>query len=266
MDTIVIKLGGSVLHRLHPSFFAQCAQLKHQGKSIIVVHGGGPLVSDWTQKTGKDTSFVNGYRVTDEDTLIIAEMVLAGTVNKRIVSNLASAELQSIGLCGIDLQLIQAKQRDPQLGFVGEVIGVNTTAIHTFLQLGWVPVISSLGVGIDGIHYNINADEIASSIAQAMNATQLILVSDVDGIFIGTGSKRKKLIEANPQLIENYIKSEDITGGMIPKALSGIQALQSVEEVWIVNGSNPLDIPSDSVQAFSGTRLIREGSKHVTLS
>ncbi|WP_037465516.1 acetylglutamate kinase [Shimazuella kribbensis] len=266
MDTIVIKLGGSVLHHLDSSFFTQCAQLKKQGKSIILVHGGGHLVSEWTQKTGKDTAFVNGYRITDETTLTIAEMVLAGTVNKQIVSKLATANLQSIGLSGIDLQLIQAKQRDPQLGYAGEVTSINTTVLHTFLQLEWIPVIASLGVGIDGSHYNINADEIASAIAQAIHATQLILVSDVDGICIGDGSERKLLKQATPQLIEDYIKSEEITGGMIPKARSGIEALHAVDEVWIVNGSNPLDLCSNTVQTFAGTRLIREVSRHVTLS
>jgi acetylglutamate kinase len=266
--TVVIKLGGSILTRLHPNFFTQCALLKQQGITIIIVHGGGALVSEWMKKIGKEPQFVGGYRVTDDDILTITEMVLAGKVNKQIVSQLASVDLSAIGLSGIDLQLVQAKQRNPLLGFVGEVTRVNRPVLQRILKQGWVPVVSSLGIGTDGQHYNINADEVASAIAQTMHADQLIMVSDVDGICIGTGSKRRILAEATPNLIKQYIQSGEISGGMIPKVRSGIEALQrSVNEVWILNGTQPHTLSLNSVvQPFVGTRLCKEVSHHVSLS
>ncbi|MCH5585352.1 acetylglutamate kinase [Shimazuella sp. AN120528] len=261
---IVIKIGGSVLTDLHPNFFAACAELKNQGYSLVIVHGGGPLVSSWAQKTGKESTFINGYRVTDHEMLTIAEMVLAGTVNKRMVSKLHATGLSAVGLSGVDLQLIQAKQHDPYMGYVGDVTEVNNAVLHTILHLGWVPVIASLGVDRDETHYNINADEAAAAIAQSMNASHLILISDVDGIFIGTGSERKLLTEATPSLIERYIESGEISGGMIPKARSGIKALQKVKEVWIANGSKAFAF--DMLHPFEGTCLRQEVSSHVTLS
>lgn len=264
-QTIVIKLGGSVLSRLHPDFFDRCAQLKKQGHTIVIVHGGGPFVSAWAQKVGKNTEFINGYRVTDQETLTIAEMVLAGTVNKQVVSKLASAGLSAIGISGVDLQLIQAKQCDPFLGYVGQVTKVDSSVLYSIVQQDWVPVVASLGVGEDQTHYNINADEVATAIAQSMHASHLILVSDVDGIFIGSGSERKILKEATPSLIEHYIKTGEISGGMIPKARSGINALQhTLEEVWIANGAKAFGY--DILQPFTGTCLRREVSDHVTVS
>lgn len=264
-QTIVIKIGGSVLTNLHPNFFDQCAELKKQGYFIVIVHGGGPSVSAWTQKAGKNAEFINGYRITDQETLTIAEMVLAGTVNKQIVSKLASAGLSAIGISGIDLRLIEAKQHDPILGYVGQVTKVDSSVLYSFLQQSWIPVVASLGVGEDQTHYNINADEVAAAIAQSMHASHLILVSDVDGILIGSGSERKILKEATPSLIEHYINTGEISGGMIPKARSGIKALQhTVEEVWIANGAKSLAY--DMLQPFTGTCLRREVSDHVTFS
>ncbi len=257
-QTIVIKLGGSVLTHLHSNFFAQCALLQQLGNSIIIVHGGGPLVSKWMKKTGQEPQFIDGYRVTNDDSLAIAEMVLAGKVNKQIVSQLIKLDQTAIGLSGIDLQLVQAKQRDPLLGYVGEVTEINSTVIHHMLQQGWIPVIASLGIGDNGCHYNINADEVASAIAQSVNAQQLIMVSDVDGIYIGTDPAKKMLNEATPAMIEHFIQSGEISGGMIPKVRSGIEALHSVDEVWILNGAIGF------TQPFKGTRLCKEVSQHVT--
>lgn len=265
-QTIVIKIGGSVLTKLHANFFAACAQLKEQGHSIIIVHGGGPFVSAWAQKTGKESKFINGYRVTDQEMLTIAEMVLAGTVNKQIVSQFSLAGLQAIGLSGVDLQLIQAKQHKSFMGYVGAVTEVNDAAMRAILQQGWVPVVATLGVDKEETHYNINADEAAAAIAQAMNASHLILVSDVDGIYIGMGSERKLLTETTPSQIEHYIQTGEISGGMIPKARSGIKALeQDVKEVWIANGTKAFAL--DRLQPFEGTCLRREViHQHVTLS
>lgn len=257
---IVIKLGGSVLTHLHSDFFTECAKLKHLGYSIIIVHGGGPFVSKWMKQLGKEPHFIEGYRVTDDDNLSITEMVLAGKVNKQVVSLLTAHNLSAIGVSGIDLQLVEAKQRNPLLGFVGEVTKVNSTALNQMLLQGWIPVVASLGVGVNGCHYNINADEVASAIAQAIRAHQLILVSDVDGIYIKTGSTKKVLMEATPEMLKQYIHEGEISGGMIPKVRSGMEALHSVDEVWILNGTTGF------TQPFIGTRICKEVSENVVVS
>jgi acetylglutamate kinase len=264
-QTIVIKIGGSVLTKLHANFFDQCAELKNRGYSIVIVHGGGPSVSAWMQKVGKNAEFIDGYRITDEETLTIAEMVLAGRVNKQIVSKFAAAGLSAIGISGIDLHLMEAVAFKPILGYAGQVEKVNRSVLDSMLEKGWVPVVASLGVGEDQTHYNINADEAAAAIAQTMHASHLILLSDVDGICIQSGSKQEVLKEATPSLIEHYIQTGEISGGMVPKARSGIKALQhAVNEVWIANGSKAFSY--DEAQLFTGTCLRREATEHVTVS
>ncbi|MBA4495350.1 acetylglutamate kinase [Paenactinomyces guangxiensis] len=267
-QTIVVKLGGSILRRLHPTFYSRCAELQRKGVTPIIVHGGGPMISEWMKATGKAPKFVDGLRVTDEETLAIVEMVLAGSVNKQIVTCFLSEGADAVGLSGIDLQLLQTEQRNPVLGYVGEVISVNDKAIRQLLDQGWIPVISSLGIDDRGQHLNINADEAASAIARAVGAKQLVMVSDVDGISIGEGDDKHILSQATPELIEQYIHSGEITGGMIPKVRSGIRCLEgSVEEVWIVNGEKPDSLMLDSANRDCGTCLVKkEAEKDVALS
>lgn len=264
METVVIKLGGSILKNLHSSFYAQCYQLKQKGISPVIIHGGGPMISEWMEATGKHPRFVDGRRVTDEETLSIAEMVLAGSVNKQIVTQLSSAGVTALGLSGIDLHLLQARERDPRLGYVGEIVSVNGEVILHLLQQGWTPVIASLGTDANGQHFNINADEAAGAIAQAIGARQLIMVSDVDGIYGEDGI----LTHATPSLLEQYIESGIITGGMIPKVRSGIKCLQgTVEEVVIINGAKADWFSEDSSKIQVGTRLVKEEvTEHVSIS
>ncbi len=253
-ELVVIKIGGSVLQNLHPSFFTRCTELIKQNKSLVIVHGGGPFISQQMKNMGKSPRFIDGRRITDQETLDVVQMVLAGSVNKKLVNQLHLAGLSTIGLSGIDLQILQVKQSDPEIGYVGEIVDVKKEAIEQMLSLGWTPVIASLGIDHTGQIFNVNADEAASAIAKATGAEELILVSDVDGIYILEGTTKKVLAEATPSLIEDYIKTGHISGGMIPKVRSGIQCLQGgINKVQIMNGSNPT-----AFHPNSGTYLVKE--------
>ena len=234
---IVFKLGGSVLKQLHPAFFAKCRELSKENIPFVIVHGGGPFVSHWMKKLGKEPVFIEGRRVTDEKTLNIVQMVLAGQVNKHLVSRLINEGIPALGLSGIDLNLIAVEPKDEKLGFVGEVTNLNKNVLHQILESGWVPVLSSIGIGEKGQVFNVNADEVASSVAQKMGVKQLVMVSDVDGIFIKKGNEKKLLHRVTPEMVEQYIEEGQITGGMIPKVRSAVRCLDGqVEEVWIING------------------------------
>ncbi|MGA8942263.1 MAG: acetylglutamate kinase [Thermoactinomyces sp.] len=250
---IVLKLGGSILERINPSFFEQCGKMWQEGIPFIVVHGGGPFVSNWMKQWGKEPVFVDGRRVTDEETLEIVQMVLSGQVNKKLVTELAKQGVPALGISGVDLEILQAAPKDADLGLVGEVTGVNKEAIDRILETGWVPVLAPLGIGENGQIYNVNADEAAGAVAEKMEARQLVMVSDVDGILIQEGNQKKLLARATPDMIERYIKDGQITGGMIPKVLSAMKCLENgVREVWIVGGGK--------AYVSDGKNFIRQGT------
>jgi acetylglutamate kinase len=256
---MVVKVGGSVLENLHPSFFDDCARkLGAEGTALVLVHGGGPFISQWMSQLGKKPTFIAGRRVTDEETLTIAEMTLAGQVNKELVSRLSRAGVAALGMSGVDLNLLQVEPEDPELGFVGKVTSIKAEALQTILRQGWVPVIASLGIDEQGRIFNVNADEAAAEIAQALNAEQLVMVSDVDGVYIGD----TLLSDVNPAMIETYIAQGEITGGMIPKVRSAVRSLQgTVKEVRIASGKK-----AGVFDPASGTRIWKEEvDEHVAL-
>jgi acetylglutamate kinase len=211
------------------------------------------------KQLGKEPRFVDGRRITDRETLAIAQMVLAGQVNKELVAQLVHADVPALGVSGVDLGWLKVKARDVTLGFVGKVIAVREEPLRAMLAQGWVPVLASLGTDEKGQIYNVNADEVAAAVARAVNARRLIMVSDVEGIYV----QGKWLTQATPEQLENYIAQGDITGGMIPKVRSAIDALSSsVEEVWIISGKK-----CKPFQSGGGTRLVKEGVKnHVAFS
>jgi acetylglutamate kinase len=264
---IVFKLGGSVLKRLHPDFFRKLRELAKENIPYVIVHGGGPFVSNWMNKLGQKPVFIKGRRVTDEGTLDIVQMVLAGQVNKQLVSRLLQEGIPALGISGIDLNLITVKPKDEKLGFVGEVTGLNRKVLHQLLESGWVPVLSSLGIGEKGQVFNVNADEAAASVAQGLGARKLVMVSDVDGIFIKEGNDKKLLRHATPEMVEQLISEGQITGGMIPKVRSAVRCLDGgVEEVWIINGEKGRDTDEKGTDS-PGTCLVKkEVSERVSVS
>lgn len=262
-QTIVIKLGGSLLNTLPDSFFQECAALKQAGARVVIVHGGGPRINDYTQRLSLEPQFVNGLRVTDAAVLELVEMVLGGSVNKRIVSRLEMAGSAAIGISGVDRGLLRVKQQDPQLGFVGAIEQVKTDVLEDLFSLGWIPVIASLGVDTTGQHYNINADTAAGAVAEALQADSLVMVTDVPGILTGEGSKPINRI--TPERIDRLIEEGIIREGMIPKVKAAVASVENgVNTVCIADGHADgilLGLLEQYSGTFPGTKIVAEGSE-----
>ncbi|WP_130859402.1 acetylglutamate kinase [Gracilibacillus phocaeensis] len=240
MNYVVIKCGGSVFEQLPPSFYQDIVTLKKQGDyQPIIVHGGGPLISQLLDQTGVKTEFVHGLRVTTNEVLDVVEMALSGSINKGVVRELTEAGGQSIGVSGVDGSLLKAEPIDEQmtLGYVGKVTEVNTDLLERFSEQELIPVVSPIGIDENGQRYNINADMAASAVAQALKA-KLCFISDIPGIYQEIEGEQQVFHQLDEQKIKTLIADEVIVGGMIPKVESAIAALkQEVVEVSIVDGT-----------------------------
>ncbi len=251
-QTIVIKYGGHAMGdpELARLFAQDMVLLKQVGMNPIVVHGGGPQIGQMLKQLNIQSEFVDGLRVTDQQTIDVVEMVLAGKINKEIVSNINAAGGIGVGLCGKDAHLITARKltrtkRDPEsniekvldLGFVGEPEKVNPHVLDCFINTDIIPVISPIGVGEDGQTYNINADTAAGAIAKAVGARRLYMLTDVKGIL----DQDKNLVrDADTDHINAMIADGTIQGGMIPKTETCMDAVQNgVEAAVIVDGRAP---------------------------
>ncbi len=258
----VMKCGGSTLAALPEAFFADMRQLQERGTIPIIVHGGGPAINDTLQRLGITSLFVNGLRVTSPEVLQVVEMVLGGQINKEIVRKIQNSGALAIGLSGIDGQLIRAEpvaNRD-EIGYVGQVTGVNAKLIEGIVQLGYIPVIAPLGVGQDGQSYNINADTAAGAVASALGVDQLIVVTDVPGIMRVVDGEKVVLPRVTVDEIEAMIASGEIYGGMIPKVRAAMDCIQGrVKEVVIADGTTP-QVLSRIVSGDTtiGTRVVGE--------
>ncbi len=239
---IVVKYGGNAMtsETLKNAVIGDILLLSLIGIKVVLVHGGGPEISDMLKRVGKKSEFVNGLRVTDEETVKIVQMVLAGGVNKSLVNLIQSKGGKAIGLCGLDGQLFEAKQRDPALGYVGEITKVNVDPVRDLLDRGYLPVVSTVGCDQEGNVYNINADTAAARLAAALGAESLISMTDTSGILRdkddpSTLISRVGVSEA-PQLMQEGI----ISGGMIPKVECCIEAIRrGVGRVFIIDGRVP---------------------------
>jgi acetylglutamate kinase len=240
--TIVIKYGGNAMtdDRLKVSVLRDVVLLRYVGMNPILVHGGGPDISGMMKRMGKEPQFVGGLRVTDEETMEIVEMVLAGRTNKGIVSIINTHGGRAVGLSGKDANLIEAEKKggEVDLGLVGEVKGINPEILKTLTSEGYIPVISSVAIGPSGESLNVNADHIAGSIAAAVSATKLIMLTDVAGI-LGNKDDASTLCSAlSRNEAERMIASGKIDKGMIPKVEACITALQGgVERAHIIDGT-----------------------------
>jgi acetylglutamate kinase len=228
-STIVFKYGGSAMNdpALRASFARDVVLLKFIGLRPVIVHGGGPQIGRTLERLGVQSTFVDGLRVTDDQTMDVVEMVLGGTVNREIVALIQRAGGRSIGLTGSDGDMIRVTRRtspDRDLGRVGQVRGVDPAPITAVLDAGYVPVIAPIGVDDDGVTHNVNADEAAGAIAQALHAEKLILLTDVEGVLDASGTLVPQLTatEARKHITEGAIR-----GGMIPKIECCIAALES---------------------------------------
>jgi len=247
--TIVIKYGGAAMVEtsLKEDFARDVTLMKFVGLNPVIVHGGGPQINSVLEKMGVSPKFVRGMRLTDQETMDVVEMVLGGKVNKSIVAQINRHGGKAVGLSGKDAGLIQArkmhivhqedKDKPPEIidpGLVGEVTAINAEIISTLAGQGFIPVIAPVGTSESGETYNINADLVAASIAKALAAERLIFLTDVDGVKDLSG---KIISSIDSRTINDMIKDQSISGGMIPKLECAQNAVQQgVEKVHIING------------------------------
>lgn len=239
--TILIKYGGAAMvdESLKQMVCQDIVLMHFVGMRPVVVHGGGPEVSDVMRRLGMEPSFINGLRVTDADTMEVVEMVLAGKTNKAVVSNINRHGGKAVGLSGKDANLIVAEKAasEVDLGFVGKVKEINPEILETLSAEGFIPVISSVAVGPDGASYNVNADTIAGALAARLGAEKLILMTDVAGILRDVKDPESLISTMNLADAEALIGSGEISKGMIPKVQACISALAGgVERAHIIDG------------------------------
>lgn len=265
--TIVIKYGGNAMvsDDLKNKVMHDIVLMKYVGIRPIIVHGGGPDINNFLSKVGKVSKFVNGLRITDKETVQIAEMVLVGKVNSEIVGRLTELNVNAVGLSGKDAQLIRAKKKlqTPDIGFVGEITKINTTILNDLLDNDYVPVIAPIGMGDNGVSYNINADYVAAEVAGAMHAEKLLILTDIEGIYRDYHDKSTFLSSLTQSEAQAMINNGEIQGGMIPKVQSCLQALQKgTHKASIIDGrcAHSLILELFTSQGF-GTQVSRNISQ-----
>jgi acetylglutamate kinase len=254
-QTFVVKLSGKATedHANLRSLAEELALLHQVGIRICVVHGGGKQLSELASRMGIEQTIIEGRRVTDDATLEMAKMIFAGKINTDILAALRNRAIEAVGLSGVDGNIVHAERRPPKqilnretgehseidFGHVGDVVEINSRLLTVLLDHGYLPVISSLGADAEGTVFNINADTIAAEIAAQLKAEKLILLSDVDGIYLNAGDPNTKLSRLTVAEAETMIKEGKATGGMIPK-LQSITALlrRGVHSAHILSGTS----------------------------
>lgn len=236
---VVIKYGGNAMvsEILKEAVMRDIVLLSLIGIKVVLVHGGGPEISQTLSQMGIKSEFVNGLRVTDEQTAQVVQMVLAGKINKSLVGLINNIGGKAIGLCGMDAGMIKAKKLDPKLGFVGKITTVNPQPIIDLLEKGYIPVVSTIGCDDKGNTYNINADTAAAAIAGVLKAQSLISMTDIEGILRDKDDAGSLISTINVSEAPQLIKEGIISGGMIPKVECCIEAIRrGVEKVFIIDG------------------------------
>jgi len=271
--TVVIKYGGNAMvnNELKRSVIQDIILMKYIGLRPVVVHGGGPEITAMLQQMGKKSDFVSGLRVTDAETVAVAEMVLVGKINTEIVGLLNQYGAKAVGLNGKDASLLVAAKhlakvheqdtvKEVDIGFVGDVTQVNPGILHSMIDSDYIPVIAPIGVGEAGESYNINADYVAGEIAGALKAEKLVLLTDVEGIYHDYHDKNTFISTLTFSEAQKMIKEGSIDGGMIPKVEACIRALSGgAAKTHIVDGRQPhsllLEIFTDT---GIGTEVVKE--------
>ena len=238
--TIVVKYGSAMVdHELKKDVIRDVALLKLVGFRPIIVHGGGKEITSWLARLGKESQFVNGLRVTDKETMLVAEMVL-NRVNKGLVSMMEKVGLKAVGISGKDgtvLKVDKKLSKGQDIGYVGEVKEVNPLLLNTLLDNDFIPVICPIGSDDGYYSYNINADDAACAIAKAMKASKLVFLTDIEGVYRDPADKTSLISEMTvPEALE-FLDSGNVGGGMLPKLANCIEAIQSgVSRVHILDG------------------------------
>ncbi len=242
---VVIKYGGNAMidENLKNKVMKDIVLLHLIGVKVVLVHGGGPEISDTLTKLGLKSEFKNGLRVTDKDTVDVVQMVLAGKVNKSLVNLLGVKGGKAIGLSGLDGQMIKAKVKDQDLGFVGEITAINTAPILDVLEKGYIPVISTVACDEKGNVFNVNADTAAAKIAGELKAESLISMTDIAGILRDKNDPSTLISKISVEEADKLIADGVIVGGMIPKTECCVNAVKwGVKRVFIIDGTIPHSI------------------------
>ena len=244
--TVVVKYGGNAMisDELRQAVISDIILLHLVGVRVVVVHGGGPEITEMLKKIGKESKFVEGLRYTDQETMDIVQQVLCGKVNKNLVATLNRMGGKAVGLCGMDAGLFQAKQLDEKYGLVGEITAVDPKAVEDCLENGYIPVVSTVAQGMDQeTAYNINADTAAAKLSMALKAEKLILLTDVRGLMMDPTNENTLLPVVKLSQVPGLVKDGVIKGGMIPKVDCCVEAVRSgVKDAVILDGRIPHSI------------------------
>ena len=269
--TIVIKYGGSAMVNkvAREQFIQDIVLMKYVGINPVIIHGGGPEINEMLNKVGKESQFVGGNRVTDAETMEIVEMILSGKVNKGIVSDINRNGGKAVGLSGkddnmvlVEKKYIEADGEKVDIGFVGEVKKINAKVIGLLETNDLIPVISSIGTDEKGQTYNINADYVAGAIAGELKADRLIFLTDVDGIMLDPSDKQTLINEATKSEVENLIEQGIISGGMLPKVNTCLDAIKSgVNNIIILNGKLEHSLLLELFTVEGAGTLIKKGDE-----
>ena len=239
---VVVKYGGNAMvdEELKKSVMKDLLLLQLVGVKVVLVHGGGPAINSTLEEMQIESHFANGLRVTDEATMDVVQMVLAGKVNKGLVADLTDLGGKAVGLCGVDGNMIQVHKQNEELGYVGYIDTIDTSIIHDVISRGYIPVISSIGMGADGKTYNINADTVAAKIAGALKAETMVAMTNIDGV-LGDVHDPDSLISKITMAEAAQLKADGvIAGGMIPKVDCCLEAIEAgAQKVFIINGEIP---------------------------
>lgn len=262
--TVVVKYGGNAMvnARLKQQVMEDIVLLWLIGVKVVLVHGGGPEISELMEKLGKKPEFVDGLRVTDRETADIAQMVLAGKVGKTLVNLLQMNGGRAVGISGMDGRLIEAKIKDPRLGYVGEITEVNTDPVRDLLDKGYIPVVSTLGCDAEGNTYNINGDTAAARIAGALGAERMILMTDTPGILRDKDDPATLIPEVTVEEAANLRAEGIVSGGMIPKVECCVEAIRrGVRKVIIMDGRVPHAILTELLTDEGAGTMVTGGAE-----
>ena len=267
---IVVKYGGNAMinEELKHDVMRDMVLMSLIGVKVVLVHGGGPEISSMLKRVGKVSEFVDGLRVTDEETSEIVQMVLAGKINKSLVAKLELLGGRAMGVCGMDGNLLKAKQVDPRLGYVGEIDKVDPTLIDDLLEKGYIPVVSTIGTDATGHVYNINADTAAAAIAGALKAEALISMTDTVGLLMDPKDPSTLVRRIDLEGCEELKAQGIISGGMIPKVECCTSAIKNgVRKVFIIDGRVPHALLIECLtDEGAGTMFKKELTPHYTVS
>ena len=239
---VVVKYGGNAMTdpELKKSVMQDLLLLNLVGVKVVLVHGGGPEINSALDKMQIESTFKDGLRVTDEPTMEVVQMVLAGKVNKGLVANIVELGGKAVGLCGIDGNMIKVHKKNADLGLVGEIDDIDTTLIETVISQGYIPVLSSIGVDENGVAYNINADTVASKVAGALQAETMVAMTNIDGVMRDKDNPTSLIPQLSVAEAEQLKQEGIIAGGMIPKVDCCLEAIEAgAQKVFIINGEIP---------------------------